>query len=146
MSNPARNLHPVPLSPALPPPLENEHNSCRCAWWVSGASPLPSPPPLLGPCVAGSAASPVSSRPRFFPPSPVLDQISVRHRRLGVKINNNFIIVSRAYFLHSFLPVHWDQTARGLAVVAWIRRQTDQILELGTKELEVDDSGFVLLL
>lgn len=46
----------------------------------------------------------------------------------------------------SFLPVHWDQTARGLAVPAWIRRQMDQILELGTKELEVDDSGFVLLL
>uniref|UniRef100_A0A453E1G7 Uncharacterized protein n=1 Tax=Aegilops tauschii subsp. strangulata TaxID=200361 RepID=A0A453E1G7_AEGTS len=46
----------------------------------------------------------------------------------------------------SFLPVHWDQTARGLAVPAWIWRQMDQILELGTKELEVDDSGFVLLL
>ncbi|KAF6985614.1 hypothetical protein CFC21_003454 [Triticum aestivum] len=137
MSNPARNLHPVPLCPAPPPPLENEHGSCRCAWWGSGASPLPSPPPLLGPCIAGSAASPASSRPRFSPPSPVLDQIGVWRRRLGVVAGSGAI---------SFLPVHWDQTARGLAVAAWIRRQTDQILELGTKELEVDDSGFVLLL
>ncbi|EMS62543.1 hypothetical protein TRIUR3_32179 [Triticum urartu] len=70
-------------------------------------------------------------------PNGVLDQIGVRRRRLGVVAGSGAI---------SFLPVHWDQTARGLAVPAWIRRQMDQILELGTKELEVDDSGFVLLL
>ncbi|KAM3399882.1 hypothetical protein ACQJBY_005008 [Aegilops geniculata] len=137
MSNPARNLHPIPLCPAPPPPLEKEHGSRCCAWWGSSASPLRLPRPLLGPCVVSSAASPASSPPRFSPPSRVQDQIGVRRRRLGVVAGSGAI---------SFPPVHWDQTARGLAVLAWIRRQMDQILELGTKELEVDYSGFVLLL